>query len=155
MKINDKLTMKTESGDTVELTVTDYKEAEFQFSHGEAYWYTNSDGGVHEHVWESEESDIASYEIGNIYKTKEKAEHAMEVQKARVRLQRKADFEPDWGDLHQFKYYAEYSHLYNKVSCNWSEEHQMAGVIYFPSRKAVEQSIKEDEADWKLVLGVE
>lgn len=157
MNINDKLTMKTESGNIVELTVTDYKKAkpEYPIENGDVYWCITANGGVNEYAWCENRDDIAKYELGNTYNTEEECDHATEVQKARVRLQRKANFEPDWGDMKQRKYYVEYDHFHNCLTICGTRWIQAIDCIYFTSEEAAKQSIEEDEADWNLVLGVE
>lgn len=157
MKINDKLTMRTEGGNIVQMEVVSIEEAkpEYPFKDGDGYWFIESTGLIHSGWWNSDNYSISRYELGRVYKTKEEAEHAFEVQKARVRLQRKANLKPDWSDSRQYKYHILYDYSRDCLKSDWTRVHSIPGVMFFSSEEEAKQSIKEDEADWKLVLGVE
>lgn len=137
MNINDKLTTTAEDGSIVELTVTDYKKAKCPLKNGEEYWFVTDTGLINNVHWRCSGYHLYRYEMGNVYKTKEEAEHAIEVQKSRVRLQRKADFKSNWKNIVQDKCLVQHHY-------NWDE--------FYTSAKL---PIEEYEANWKLVLGVE
>lgn len=130
-------------------------EHKYPFKKGDEYWTISGGSKAFKSTWNNHLIDKNCYEMGNAYATKEEAEHAVEVQKARVRLQRKANFKPDWEDSEQTKTSVGYD---TKNGCFHAETEvsiKRPDAIYFSSIVAASKSIKEDEADWKLVLGVE
>ena len=105
---------------------------------GEKY-YTIHYGGNHDYEKES-------YKIGDVYKTREKAEFALEKQRVYTELKRYAlehnDREIDWSSLD--KYVLVYDHKEQKlVIFQVMQRAQELGQIYFTSEEVAQNAIKE------------
>ena len=50
-------------------------EIEYSFKNGEEYWVLWHDGYIRDYIWDGSDFDTARYYQGNVFKTKEEAEH--------------------------------------------------------------------------------
>lgn len=116
---------------------------------GEEYWYVNYIGDVVCRVWEDAGVDFWLLESGNIYRTKEECEKALERKLAEVRLRRTSDFKPDFENGkggwivfydHECKTLAIF-----KIGCYDSGE-----PVRYATREEAKKSIEENEQDWKI-----
>ena len=121
---------------------------------GDEYWRITNMGNYWCETWHSASVDKWYAEIGNIFRTKEDAEAAVQRLKdlATVRPDAKG-FVPDWSDADQAKYSIYYSqHLSHlAVNISWSEQ---ATVLYFETKEDASNSIRQHRAEWLRLLGV-
>lgn len=71
---------------------------------GDAYYSISDTGQIERYLWDGCENDIDTASIGNMFRTEEDAEFAVERLKVLAEM-RKFAFEPDWDDESQVKYF--------------------------------------------------
>ena len=128
------------------------EEQEFPQS-GERYWYSNGGGMVNSCFWKSEQFDLNRYRIGNMFKTEEQAEFAVEKLKVEAELRKFSRLFADGEENNHIKY----SPSFDELSVLTSFSYQDQGVFYFESREKVQQAIDtvgEDRIK-KYIFGVE
>lgn len=120
---------------------------------GEEYWYVNYIGDVVCRVWEDAGVDFWLLESGNIYRTKEEAEQALERKLAEVRLRRTSNFEPD---LEKCKggWVVDYDYCAGIFSCTHIYSTSRGEPVYYATKEEAEKSIRENEQDWKIYFGI-
>lgn len=124
------------------------------------YFYVNECGGIMNSKWYDDSIDADRYEIGNCFKTKEKAEFTLEKLKVEAELRRFAEknneCEFDWKDKKQEKWFIFYNckeeiinpiYVYDFCICN----------IYFTSKEIAKQAIDYigEERLKKYYFGIE
>ena len=126
------------------------------------FWSINALGDIAATYWQStNDSHEALWLMGNVFKTKEEAEFAVEKRKVKVELQRYADehneCEIDWEDSSQEKKYIKFHHDYNEFSIRNSFVEQHSNTVYFTSKEIAEQAIQAigEERLKKYYFGVE
>ena len=120
---------------------------------GEEYWYVNYIGDVVCRVWEDAGVDFWLLESGNIYRTKEECEKALDRELAEARLRRTSTFKPDFengeGGWIVGYDYEEDRLLATPIDCiDYGEP------VRYETREEAEKSIKENERDWKIYFGI-
>lgn len=126
----------------------------------ETYFYISGCGVISSYKWINDTTDNGYYEIGNCFKTKEKAEFALEKVKVETELRRFAEenneYEIDWTDEDQEKWAMCYSYYYGNVyfidACSYKRND-----IYFTSKEIGEQAVNfiGEERLKKYYFGVE
>lgn len=124
----------------------------------EQCWFIYGHGVIDNICWNSK-FDEKYYSYGNVYKTKE-AEFARDKKLFEVKMERylsEHEDEPvDWGNLRQTKYFVQFNHHRKSIETDFWDVHEVQGAIHTTSRKALEQFIKDNEADIKkYMFGVE
>ena len=120
---------------------------------GHWYWYITSDAGIGMSSWEEFEYQKEQLSIGNIFRTREEAEFALEKLKVEAELRKfSKPFEDDISDWYIF-YDTESQRIYtdSRMYC------QTQGAIYFESEQVAQQAIElvgEDRIK-KYIFGVE
>jgi hypothetical protein len=115
---------------------------------GDTYWFVTLYGQAAHDIWDNELIDNKRYEIGDLFKTKEEAEFAIEKLKVIAELkeyEEPKDREWDGVNLHYYFYY-NCGMKEIGIACNYSfkSEH-----IYFESKEKAEQAI--DSIDEKRI----
>ena len=120
---------------------------------GERYWYSNGGGMVNSCFWKSEQFDLNRYRIGNMFKTEEQAEFAVEKLKVEAELRKFSRLFADGEENNHIKY----SPSFDELSVLTSFSYQDQGVFYFESREKVQQAIDAvgEERIKKYLFGVE
>ena len=120
---------------------------------GERYWYSNGGGMVNSCFWKSEQFDLNRYRIGNMFKTEEQAEFAVEKLKVEAELRKFSRLFADGEENNHIKY----SPSFDELSVLTSFSYQDQGVFYFESREKVQQAIDTvgEERIKKYIFGVE
>lgn len=129
------------------------REQEFpQF--GDGYWYVDSDTDIMYLAWYGGEYDQCRLSIGNVFKTKEQADLAVEKLKAEAELRKYSRTFKHGGDNYTFNF----NHDEGKVVHVYaSESYEELGSLYFESRDKAQQAIDEvgEERIKKYIFGVE
>ncbi|WP_373742593.1 hypothetical protein [Jeotgalibaca porci] len=120
---------------------------------GDGYWYIDTTGDVYDENWECFSFEKATLEIGNVFKTKEQAEFAVEKLKVEAELRkfsRPIDYEDrNWAILWDI----------DKKSIETRYNYGMVrqGTIYFESKEKAQQAIEAvgEERIKKYIFGVE
>lgn len=128
------------------------QEREFpQF--GDDYWYVDSDTEVMDTASYDGEYDQGRLSIGNVFKTKEQAEFAVEKLKVESEL-RKFSRPFESGENNYYISFETYDKIIDIDSLLY---HQTQGVIYFGSREEGKEAIETvgEERIKKYLFGVE
>lgn len=124
---------------------------------GDEYYYIlqyGLCGRVSRAPWENNDSDKLAYEIGNVFRTEEEAEKAVEWLKARkVLYDDTKGFEPNWGSRGGKVWAVYYVPSYGRLETAYIG----TGIVeypgpYFATREDVEVSVKIHEREWKIYL---
>jgi len=121
----------------------------------EEYWGIHSYGFIFNNT--NYDMDKYNISIGNCYRTKEEAELALKKQQAIVRCwkwqQENAPFEPDWGDINQFKYYTYYSYFFGKIDSEICNSYKIQFTLpCFKSREDCNAFIEANKEDLLLLF---
>lgn len=118
---------------------------------GELYYSCSWNGNVYSYCWSNDFFDEKNYLIGNVFKTKEEAENAVERLKIRAELQRFADEHNDkpidWKDTNQKKWRICFDYNEGTLKYNFFYWIKDCFQIYFSSEeiaKAAVQSVGEE-----------
>ena len=128
------------------------EEQEFpQF--GDDHWYVDSDTEVMDIAWYGGDYDQGRLSIGNVFKTKEQAEFAVEKLKVEAELRKFSRPFVDGKENNHIKYRPSFDEL--SVSASFGYQDQ--GVFYFESREKAEEAIEAVGKDRikKYIFGVE
>lgn len=120
---------------------------------GDTYWYINNDGMVLDSEFENMQTDIDGLIIGNMFKTKEQAEFAVEKLRVEAELRK---YNRPFKD-NDNNYFIEL-YLFDKtLSIDSSEYFQTQGIIYFESADEAQQAIEVigEQRIKKYIFGVE
>lgn len=126
--------------------------------------YIDFDGEKESSRWYDTRFYIFLKSIGNCYRTEEEAEEALETGwvaylQAYERVKKYIkdnglEFEPDWSDWSQEKYYIYYDHGEGRLSGDLRVSSQATNLPYFLRQKHRDQTMKACEADYLILLGV-
>lgn len=121
---------------------------------GEQYWFVDSVGNVFGDCWYDSMADNYRKDFLRIFKTKEECFRYLEIQEAFK--EESKNFEPNWKDGSQDKYYFYYDHAENSVEISLNTWCGQA-VLYFESRKVLEELIARfgEEDIKKYYFGIE
>ena len=121
---------------------------------GENAWLVFASGGVQSYCANNELDKF--YGMGVVYKTKEEAEFARDKQifltKFERYLRENEDEPVDWDNYDQDKFCAHLVHTDKCVNASSWYSRQCQGVIYTTNEFALEQFIKDNEADIKKYM---
>lgn len=113
-------------------------------------------------AWDNYDVDETRYKIGNIYRTKEEAQAALDKQLATVRvldriveLNAEQGWVCDWGNHNQIKYIFRFDHDDRTFYFDSTYMCQAHRTSCYCSKQTLETVIKEMESDCLLMLGVE
>ena len=127
----------------------------------EYYWYIMSAGCVNSNKWLDTIENEDHFLFGNVFKTKEEAEFAVEKRKIEVELQRFAiehnEGEINWKNSNQGKKSIIFSHDYDEFGVRTNFGVQRSNTVYFTSEDIAKQAIQaigEDRLK-KYYFGVE
>ena len=127
------------------------EEQEFPQS-GERYWCI-SGSWVNSFFWKSEQLDLDRYRIGNIFKTEEQAEFAVEKLKVEAELRKfSRPFKED-----EYNYFIQIHPSHNNIVTESDDYYQTQGTIYFESTTIANEAIDTvgEERIKKYIFGVE
>lgn len=136
-----------------ELKEVEIEDDEFP-KHNENYWFVDSYGDIVGTQWCGSGVDSYRKTFLRIFRTGEECERYLEIQKAFK--EKSKNFEPNWKDVNQDKYYLFYDHAENSVEIGWSPWCVQA-TLYFESRKVLEELISRfgEEDIKKYYFGME
>lgn len=126
---------------------------------GEEYWKVTDHSVVMKLWWVGDDFDLCSKATGNMFKTKEEAEHHRD--KLNFLAQMRMDFEDnsdeiDWNDASQVKYSVCFNHYKHKIGVDARGRIQQQGAMLTTNREWLEQYIIDNEEDIKkYCFGVE
>jgi len=163
--------MKTiKLADGTDLTLSDGKYEEFkkQFStpenvrwragRKEEYWFVDEEGDAWDCIETDSTKDEWRYNTGNYFKSESEAEHHKQVLLATQKIKDYAlqfGYTPDWSNVDEFKYEVIYYHDIKKLNVYIRTSSQFSTLPYYRTSDDAYKAIKELEAEYKLVFGVE
>ena len=120
---------------------------------GDAYWYINPLGFAFHDEWSGFITERHKIEIGNVFKTKEQADFAVEKLKVEAEL-RKFSRPYEQG---KFNYYLFFNIENDSLDTHFTSYCPPQGSIYFESEEKVQQAIKSagEERIKKYLFGLE
>ena len=121
---------------------------------GHWYWYITSDAGIGMSSWEEFEYQKEQLSIGNIFRTREQAEFALEKLKAEAELRKYSKPFKEGENENWFILWGTYK---KEVQIDWSRKLVRQGTIYFESRKKANEAVESvgEERIKKYLFGVE
>ena len=104
---------------------------------GDEYWYMSTTGNVYDENWEGFDFEEDALEIGNVFKTKEQAEFAVEKLKVEAELRKfSRPFKED-----EYNYFILFDSSYNNIVVDSDDCYQTQGTFYFDSEKIALEAI--------------
>ena len=137
----------------LEKELKELKEAEIEDDEfprlGEQYCFVDTDGYVVYAHWGDNTIDNYRKDFLRIFKTKKECERYLEIQKAFK--DESKNFEPNWKDGNQDKYYLYYDHDENSVEISWNTWCGQA-ILYFESREVLKELISRFGEEENIIL---
>ena len=131
---------------------------------GEGYYYLAIEGLAYNTTWWNNIHDRYCYEMGNVFKTKEEAQEALDTgwvakREAEVKLLRfiaenDLEFGPDWDDDDEDKCCVRYSHDSRSFQIGESCTQQYSILPHFKSREDAQKVIDAMTPELKILFGV-
>lgn len=120
---------------------------------GDEYWYANHDGGVLPSTYDNHYMDRDRHSIGNVFRTKEQAEFAVEKLKVEAEL-RKFSKPFELGSFNHYIFLDTGSDYLDVDSLSYCHSQ---GTIHFESEEKAKQAIESvgEERIKKYIFGVE
>lgn len=121
---------------------------------GDNYWIAYSDGEISKCYWNGCPVDIARYEMGRTYRTREECEKALVRELAEIRLRRTSTFKPDFENRNG-GWAVGYNHHLKMLTCSNIISTDFGEPVRYATAGDARRSIEENEQDWKIYFGVE
>lgn len=120
----------------------------------EQYWFVDSVGNVFGDCWYDSTADNYRKDFLRIFKTKKECKRYLEIQKAFK--EESKNFEPNWKDANQSKYYLFYNRIDNRIKVGYVSTIQIKS-LFFESREVLEELISRfgEEDIKKYYFGIE
>lgn len=136
-----------------ELKEVEIKDDEFP-KYGQAYWFVDIDGYVVRSYWSDDTDDNYRKDFLRIFKTKKECKRYLEIQKAFK--EKSKNFEPNWKDVNQDKYYLFYDNISNSIKISYLSTVQIKS-LFFKSKEILEELISRfgEEDIKKYYFGIE
>ena len=135
-----------------ELEEQDKQEREFP-QYGNTYWCINSYGVVSKEIWDGCDIEKDMFEIGNMFRTKEQADFAVEKLKVEAELRKfSRPFKED-----EYNYFIQIHPSHNNIVVESDDFYQTQGTIYFESTTIANEATDTvgEERIKKYLFGVE
>lgn len=120
---------------------------------GDDYWYMDAEGDVFISTWGEDYCDSMQIAIGNVFRTREEAEFAVEKLKVEAELRKFS--RPFKNGI--YNHFIEFFPNSKKIDINTEHAIQAQGVIYFEDEEVVNKAIESvgQERIKKYIFGVE
>ena len=121
--------------------------------YGDGYWYIDDYGYILNEKWDGLDFEEFRLEIGNMFKTKEQAEFAVEKLKVEAELQKFGrPFKED-----EYNYFIEINSYYKYLAVHSNDSYRTQGTIYFESTAIANEATDTvgEERIKKYIFGVE
>lgn len=112
-------------------------------------WYLDDYASVTSYQYNNTAVDRVFYESGLLFDTKEEAEQFKREQTLIKKIkcwakEQQGDWQPDWRDLNQRKYYIEIDRSNKNIVCDWSWEYdKLSKLPCFKSQEILKACIDE------------
>ena len=120
---------------------------------GDKYWLIEETLGVSRYAWAGDDFDNKLLSVGNVFRTKQQAEFAIEKLKVEAEL-RKFSRPFEYGENN---FFIQTNPSHNNIVIDADDYSQIQGVIYFESQEKAQQAIQSvgEERVKKYIFGVE
>ena len=147
------LKIKNEMLDEFDKRVESLKEQQEFPQDGDMYWIIEDSTEVSRYAWEGDDFDNQHLPVGNVFKTREQAEFAVEKLKVEAELRKLS------GHFEEGKnnYFMVFDTNYASVDILGMSYSRVQGVIYFESEEKGQQAI-ESVGEYRIkkyIFGVE
>lgn len=105
---------------------------------GDDYWYIDSNGYVSWFEWNEADFDLRAQHIGNVFKTKDQAEFAVEKLKVEAELRK---LSVSW-DLEKTQYTFSFNWEAVEFEIEYPDYNQYPGSYYFDSFDSLQQALE-------------
>lgn len=119
----------------------------------DTYYYITIEGSVDSDIWTEHPMDDDRWTFGNIYRTEEECEKALDRTLAEVRLRRTSTFKPDFENGNG-GYIVDYDYINKKIECCDCFWNDSGEIVRYATKEDAEKSIRENERDWKIYFGI-
>ena len=121
---------------------------------GDKYWLIEETLGVSRYAWAGDDFDNKLLSVGNVFRTKQQAEFAIEKLKVEAELRKFSRKFKHGGDNYTFNFNHDEGKIVHVYA---SESYEELGSLYFESRDKAQQAIDEvgEERIKKYIFGVE
>ena len=135
-----------------ELEEQEKQEREFP-QYGDTHWYINTYGAVSEDIWEEHVAEKNMIKIGNVFRTEQQADFAVEKLKVEAELQKYSKL----FEYGKFNYYLFFDIDGNSFRTDFTSYCPPQGAIYFESEEKAQQAVYTvgEERIKKYLFGVE
>lgn len=128
--------------------------------YGEEYWLVSGKGSIHSDFWGNLEVDKDRFSIGNVYRTQEDTQKAIDKLKARVTIdtfidEQGLDTNVDWEDFDQVKYFIMWNCDDNEIDYDWNKYYKYNDLPAFKTQEDIKKLYEAHPEECKLLLGVE
>ena len=122
--------------------------------YGDKYFHGDTFGNVSESTWEDKVGDMKRLNLGLVFSTEKGYKQARDRRLAEVRLRQTSTFKPDFkngngGLAIGYDYCLKELFPVEISGADYGE------IVRYATRADAKKSIKENERDWKIYLGVE
>ena len=139
-----------------ELTEKKVESKRWKPETNERYYSIDEYGDIDSYYWDNDRYDNFGYSQRNVFKTREEAEKHLEYLKSLAILRDDAgDWEPDWKNTRQTKYYIYFDCYVDKLFVSSTKAYRSINELHFETEKAAQKSIDDHKEHWLRVLGVE
>ena len=125
-------------------------EISYPESGAEVYYFDDYTGELEKRLFDKDDGyDKYLYEIGLYFQTEQQAEQFLKEQTLIKKIkcwakEQQGDWEPDWSNTNQRKYYVDVYRLNKKIICGWCWGHdKLPKLPYFKSEEIVRACIYE------------
>ena len=147
--------LETEFNEKIKTLKAEVKQREDFPQDGDGYWYIDDYGYILNEKWDGIDFEEFRLEIGNVFKTKEQAEFAVEKLKVEVELRKFS--RPFERGVNNHSLLLEIYNNRNRLDIGVSNCYQAQGAIYFESEEKAQKAIESvgEERIKKYIFGVE
>ena len=121
---------------------------------GDIYWYISLYGAICCESWDGDNIETYMLGVGNVYKTEQEAEFAVEKMKVEAELRKYSRPFKEGENENWFILWGTYK---KEVQIDWSRKLVRQGTIYFESREKANEAVESvgEERIKKYIFGVE
>lgn len=147
------LKIKNEMIDEFDKRVEALKEEQEFPQSGDDYWYIDDEGDLSDIIYTNHRADRYRQKVGNIYRTEDEAEFALEKLKVEAELLKLSD---SW-DLEITQYTFSFNWEVGEIEAEYPDYNQYPNSYYFNSVDDLQQAIETvgEKRIKKYIFGVE
>lgn len=132
----------------------------WDLKHGDGYWHIGN-GSVFSAFWDDDGVDNYRRDAGFSFLTEQEANKELEKRKAFTRIKKYIhdnglEFQPNWEDGNQMKYYIYYDHGDCKFKIgNWGHHQRADTSFHMKNEEDAQKVIDNCGSELKIIIGIE